>query len=71
MKILSRNDNVRIAVLPGDTLNLIVDGKVVLSEPITKCMYIDTVMAVAIEDGDLGLKTGIAGVFGQRKREDS
>lgn len=68
MKILSERD-VSLALLPGDTLILWDGEKKLLEEPITKAMHVDVVMTVKVEDGDLGLKTGIAGVFGVRKKE--
>ena len=70
MKILSRRD-VHIAAENGDTLNLWDGDQLLLTQPITKQIKIDVVMAVEIEKGELGLKTGIAGVFGEKLKDST
>ncbi len=75
MKILGRNDNVKYHVYPGDTLIISaidIHGvkEKILEEPIKEEMNIDTVMAIQLEKKELnqlGLKKGIAGIFGERK----
>jgi hypothetical protein len=68
MKVIQQEDT-KIYAMPGDTFRLLYKGEVLLEEPITKQMAIDTLMIVQIEDGDLGLKSGIGGIFGEKKKE--
>ena len=77
MKILAENDTQSFNLLPGDTFNLTYEepsffgrGKktTLLTHRITEPMFIDRVAVVELDSelADLGMSSGIAGVFGKR-----
>lgn len=75
MKIIATRDLSKspIHLMPGDTIRLShtdEDGthREVLQHPINQRMVVDVALVVDVEPGELGLETGIGGIFGVKQK---
>lgn len=65
MRWLRRERIAPIHVRNGDAVSLLHEGKVLMTQPITEAGMFNVVGVVQLDEGDIGLAGGIAGVFGR------
>ena len=65
-KILDEIDDLKINIMPGDSLGLYLDNEEVLVRVMDKELKVDRAVIFEVEDA-LGMEEGIGGAFGKKK----